>query len=74
MVKVPNVAALLAVRVSVLAFVMLIGLNAAVTPLGKPVAERLTLPLNPFNGLTVMVLVPFAPRATLTLVGEAESE
>jgi len=72
-VKVPNVAVLLAVSVSVLVLVVLLGLNAAVTPLGKPPAERLTLALKPFSGLTVMVLVPFALRATLRLVGEAES-
>jgi hypothetical protein len=59
-VKVPSVAVLLAVSVRVLVPVVLLGLNAAVTPLGKPVAERLTLPLNPFSGVTVMVLVPLA--------------
>jgi len=61
MVDVRRGAALLAVSVSVLALVVLPGLNAAVTPLGRPEAERLTLPLNPFNGLTLMTLVPFAP-------------
>jgi hypothetical protein len=57
----------------VLVVVVLPGLNAAVTPLGRPEAERLTLPLNPLSGLTVTVLVPLAPCATLTLLGEAES-
>jgi len=61
MVNVPSAAVLLAVSVSVLALVVLLGLNDAVTPLGKPEAERLTLPLNPFSGLTLMALVPFAP-------------
>jgi hypothetical protein len=73
-VKVPRVAVLLAVKVSVLVLVGLMGLIAVVTPLGKPEAERLTLALNPFSGVTVMVLVPFAPCAMLRLPGEAESE
>ena len=60
-VNVPSAAALLAVSVSVLAPVVLLGLNAAVTPMGRPAAERPTLPLNPFSGLTVITLVPFAP-------------
>jgi len=37
------------------------GANDAVTPAGKPDADRLTLPVNPFSGLTVMVLVPLDP-------------
>ena len=61
MVTVPRVALLLAVRVSVLVFVVLVGLNAAVTPAGRPEAERLTLPVNPLIGLTVLVLVPLPP-------------
>ena len=72
-VTVPSAAALLAVSVSVLVLVVLLGLNAAVTPLGRPLAERLTLALKPFSWLTVMVLVPFALRAMLRLPGEAES-
>jgi hypothetical protein len=59
--KVPRAAVLLAVNVSVLAPVVLVGLNPAVTPLGSPAAERLTLLLNPFSGFTVIVLAPFAP-------------
>jgi hypothetical protein len=74
MVKVPRLAVLLAVSVSVLVLVVLVGLNAAVTPAGRPEAERLTLPLNPFSGATVMVLFPLAPCATLKLFGEADSE
>lgn len=74
MVTVPRLAVVLAVRVSVLVVVVLVGLNAAVTPVGRPVAERLTLPLNPFSGAMVIVLFPLAPCATLTLFGEADSE
>ena len=72
-VKVPSVAVLPAVTVSVLVVAVPAGLNEAVTPLGRPEAERLTLPLNPLSGLTAIVLVAFAPRTTLKLAGEAES-
>ena len=46
-VLVPVVAALLALRVNVLALVVLLGLKEAVTPLGRPDADKLTLPLKP---------------------------
>ena len=46
-VAVPVAAVLLAVSVNVLALVVLVGLKDAVTPLGKPDADRLTLPLKP---------------------------
>ena len=73
-VAVPVVAELLAVSVSVLVPVVLVGLNTAVTPLGRPEAERLTLPLNPFMSCTVMVLVPPGPPWVIVrLLGEAES-
>ena len=54
----PAVAVLLAVKVSALVLVVLAGLNAAVTPLGRPVAARLTLLLKPLISLTVIVLFP----------------
>jgi hypothetical protein len=60
-VAVPVVAVLLAVSVSVLVLVVLEGLNEAVTPLGKPEADKLTLPVKPLSGLTVIVLVPLLP-------------
>jgi hypothetical protein len=69
---VPVAAVLLAVKVRVL--VVPLGLKDAVTPLGRPVADKLTLPLNPFCGVTVMVLVPLLPSAIDTLLGDAESE
>ena len=72
-VDVPVVADAVAVSVSVLVEVVGFGLNPAVTLLGRPEALKLTLPVKPFNGLTVTVLVPLPPCATLTLVGEAES-
>jgi hypothetical protein len=45
---VPMVAELLAVSVNVLAVLAGFGLNDAVTPLGKPDADKVTLPLKPF--------------------------
>jgi hypothetical protein len=72
-VEVPAVAPALAVSVRVFVFAVLVGLNDAVTPLGRPAADRLTLPLKPFCGATVMVLVALAPCVTLTLAGDAES-
>jgi hypothetical protein len=52
------VAAPAAVSVSVLVLVAEFGLKVAVTPLGKPEAERDTLPLNPFWGVIVIVPAP----------------
>ena len=73
-VDVPTVAVELAVNVSTLDVVVLAGLNDAVTPVGKPEAERLTLLAKPFTLLTVTVLVPFPPCAKLSDDGEADSE
>jgi len=72
-VNVPMLAAPLAVRVSVLVLVVLVGLKDAVTPLGKPDADKLTLPLKPFCEVTVIELVPLAAWKTLTLLGDADS-
>jgi hypothetical protein len=71
-VDVPVVALALAVSVSVLVLVAELGLNDAVTPLGKPDAAKLTLPLKPFCGVTAMMLDPFDPWVTVTLPGEDE--
>ncbi len=71
-VAVPVVAVLLAVSVKVLVLVVLVGLKAAVTPLGKPDADRGTLELKPFCGLTVIVLVPLVPWVIVTADGDAE--
>ena len=70
---VPIDAVPLAVNVNVLVFAVLVGLNDAVMPLGSPEADKLTLPLKPFRGTTVIVLVPLPPWVTLTLAGNAES-
>jgi hypothetical protein len=72
-VTVPVAAVLLAVSVRVLVAVAGLGLNDAPTPLGSPDAVKLTLPLKPFCGLTVIVLWPLLPCVTVTLLGDAES-
>ena len=50
------------------------GLKDAVTPLGRPDAESITLPVNPPEPVTVTVLVADAPWATIKLPGLADSE
>jgi hypothetical protein len=60
-VKVLVLAVLLAVSVKVLVLAVLLGLNDAVTPVGRLDADKLTLLLKPFCGVTVMVLVPVVP-------------
>ena len=69
----PVVAVLLAVSVKVLVAVAGFGLKDAVTPIGRPDADRLTLPLKPFRGVSVIVLVPLPPCAMLKLLGDAET-
>ena len=49
-------AVLLAVNVSILVLVAGFGLNEAVTPVGRPDAARVTAPVNPLIGFTMMVL------------------
>ena len=72
-VVVPVAAVLLAASVSVLVLPVLLGLNNAVTPLGRPDADKLTLPLKPFRGVTVMVLVPLAPCTIVKLLGDVDN-
>jgi len=57
----PVVAVLLAVSVSTLVLVAGLVPKAATTPLGRPVAASLTLPVNPPAAVTEMVLVPLLP-------------
>jgi hypothetical protein len=71
-VAVPVVAVPLAVKVNVLVAVVGFELNDAVTPLGRPDADKLTLPLKPFCGVTLIVLAPPPPCAMLRLLGDAE--
>src|SRR5215467_3665888 len=72
-VAVPVIAVPLAESVRVLVAVAGVGLNDPVTPLGRPDTDRATLPLKPFCGVIVTVLVPLAPSTTVRLAGEAES-
>jgi hypothetical protein len=51
-----------------------VGLKEAVTPVGNPEADRLTLPVNPFCGVIVTALAPLAPCVTVRLLGKAERE
>ena len=69
----PVVAEALAVNVSTLVPVVGFVPNAAVTPLGRPDAASVTLPLNPPTSVTVMVLVPLPPWVIVRLLGESES-
>jgi hypothetical protein len=68
----PVVAVLLAVSVSTLVPVVGFVPNAAVTPLGRPDAARVTLPVNPPTSVTVMVLVPLPPCVIVRLLGESD--
>jgi hypothetical protein len=49
----------------------LTGLNAAVVPLGGVDADNVTVPVNPFNEVRVIVEVPLVPRIIVTDVGDA---
>jgi hypothetical protein len=70
--KLPVEAVLLAARVSVLVPVVLAGEKNAFTPLGKPEALKLTLPVKAFCGVTVIVLAPLDPCVRLRLAGVAD--
>jgi hypothetical protein len=70
---VPVVAELLAVSVKLLVLAVLLGLNDAVTPVGRPEAVKLALPVKPPTSATEMVLVPLLPGATLKVLGNTDS-
>jgi hypothetical protein len=65
-VEAPGAAVLLAVSVNVVLA------NIAVTPVGRPEADKATVPVKPLDGVTVIALVPLAPCAIVTLVGDAD--
>jgi hypothetical protein len=71
--KLPAVAVLLAVKVTRLVPAVLGGANAAVTPLGRPDADSVTLPLNPFCALTVTIPAAVAPRGSARVAGRRDS-
>lgn len=73
-VLVPVVAVPLAVKVRTLVPVVGFVPKVAVTPLGRAEFESVTAPVNPPEGVTVIVLLPLVPWVTLKLAGEAESE
>lgn len=58
---IPVVAALLAISVKVLVDAVGFVPNDTVTPVGRPDAARVMLPIKPFWGATVMVLEPLDP-------------
>jgi hypothetical protein len=72
-VELPFVADALALKASTLEPVAGFVPNAAVTPLGKPDAARVTLPVNPLDGVTVIVSLPVAPCPTVKLDAEGDS-
>jgi hypothetical protein len=66
-VTVPVVAVPAAVSVSTLVPVVGFVAKLDVTPLGRPVAASVTLPVNPLAGVMVMVSVPLAPWITVSV-------
>ncbi len=71
----PSVAALDASRLRTpLPPVVDVGLKLADTPLGNPLALNDTLPVKPLVRVTVIELVPLAPRLIVRLDGFAERE
>jgi len=65
-VEVPAAAVLLAVSVKVVLA------NEAVTPVGRPEADKATAPVKPLDGVVVIVLVPLAPCAIVRLLGDVD--
>jgi len=73
-VAVPIAAVPVAVNVNALVLAVLLGLKAAVTPLGRPDTEKVTFPAKPFIEVMVMVLVPPEPCIIVRLLGTAWRE
>lgn len=73
-VAVPTAAMEVAVNVATLVVAVKAGLNEAVTPAGRPETVSVALPVKPFLGVTVMVLVAAAPRTILSVGVEVASE
>src|ERR1700676_4596836 len=72
-VAVPYFAVLLAVKVSMLDEVTGFPPKDAVTPWGRPEADKATFPENPFTGVMLIVLVPLpTPCTMVTAPGAAE--
>ena len=73
-VNAPTAAVLAAVMVNVLVVAVPLGLNEAVTPAGRPDADKTTLPLKPNCGVMVMVFVLLVPCVIVMLLKEVERE
>ena len=72
-VKVPNLALSVVVKVSELLVVALAGLKFALTPIGKPAADRPTFPVKLLAGMTVIVMAPpVVPWVTVAVPEEAD--
>ncbi len=69
----PVTAVAVAVRVSRLAPVVGLVPKLAVTPVGRPVADKVTLPVKPPAGTTETVLVVVLPWASDKVAGDAVS-
>lgn len=72
-VAVPGVAVLDTDRVRTVLVVTGFDPKAALTPVGNPDAVRVTLPLKPFSGFTVMVVEPEVPWRRVKPAGDDES-
>ena len=72
-VAVPIAAVEEAVSVKVLELMALVELKEAITPFGKPEADKPTEPLKPFCGAMVIVVDPLVPCMRVKLAGAAES-
>jgi hypothetical protein len=68
----PVVAVEAAVRVNVLVLVPGFGLNAAVIPVGRPDAERVTSPVKPFVASMLIVVVAFPPCTRASVSGSVD--
>lgn len=60
------------VNVNVLAADVFGGLNATVSPAGRPEAVMVMLPLKPLTGFTVIVVDKPEPARSAALLGELE--
>src|SRR5579863_6944611 len=63
----------LAVSVKVLVLLVILGLNDAVTPLGRPEAVNVTLPVKLPVSFTEIVVMSLPPWATANVLGDADS-
>jgi hypothetical protein len=68
---VPTVAVVLAANVSTSVVAVGLVTPARVTPLGRPLALIVTVPVNPLRSVTVMVTVQLPPWGIVHVVGEA---